>query len=74
MAKLDKISGNEYEEFSTNELYLRQEAILNGGDQEIILNDGNLQALLEDTELIEKLNEEKIKRQKHVSSSSSGPI
>ena len=33
MAKLDKISGNEYDEFSTNELYLRQEAILNGGDQ-----------------------------------------
>lgn len=43
MAKLDKISGNEYDEFSTNELYLRQEAILNGGDQEIILNDGNRQ-------------------------------
>lgn len=60
MAKLDKISGNEYDEFSTNELYLRQEAILNGGDQEIILNDGNRQTLLEDTELVEKLNEEKI--------------
>ena len=63
MAKLDKISGNEYDEFSTNELYLRQEAILNGGDQEIILNNdegGNRQTLLEDTELVEKLNEEKI--------------
>lgn len=58
MAKLDKISGNEYDEFSTNELYLRQEAILNGGDQEIILNNdegGNRQTLLEDTELVEKL-------------------
>ena len=33
MAKLDKISGNDYDEFSTNELYLRQAAILDEKDE-----------------------------------------